>query len=206
MPRASFLFLFLLSFSLNELHAQKRIIPEFECDYGAVINLASPRKDIIIQGFHVLRKACMPGKVDMTFVGGPNNKNRIDITVYDTDEAVLHQPHAIPAMAPIIKGSLSLGHAFYQAGRTADSMVALGIYKGPMVKKLPTIKKIRGFEVLDALSNNSPGNLGHLAITVKNRYVIILDMQSYMDFHDDHDESWAFLSPFLEAFSLEALK
>jgi len=206
MRRTSLILTFLFSISINDLYAQKRIIPEFECDYGAIINLASPRKDIVIQGFHVLKKACMPGRVDMIFIGGPGNKKRIDITVYDTDDAVLHQPNALPAMVPIIKGSLTLGHAFYQAARQADSLVALGIYKGKLAKKLPTLKKIRGFEVTSGLANSSPNNSGDLSITVKNRYVIILTLESYMDFHDDHEESWAFLSPFLEAFSLEALK
>jgi|GEM_PF-2499510 len=198
-----FLFLYTLQISAQSMQG-----PRYSCDYGAAINLASPSKDRIISGFHAIKKYCMPGMVEMIYVKGPGprNQERVDITLCDTDDAILHQADVIPGMDQKIKMFKINANAGYAVGRMQDEAVQKGQITSTNAKKYSTIKNIRGFTVaVCGVEGIAPKNSGNLFLVLKDRYVISVSMQCYKDFGDNHDALFAYLSPFIEAFSLEAL-
>ena len=196
--------LYLSGISLKLFSQQKPRI-HYSCDDQVVLNSSVPKAEYI-QGFHLFHKSCIPGMVVVSYAKSPDKSLGVLITIMDSDPGTLNQA-TVKFYAPQILGMKLVVQNSIKLGKYMDSLVAAGnlpIGSDPL--RLATTKIIRGQEVAVILDSQPNDDLGFLALIVKDRYIIKIELLKNTRLGHNHDQLIEFLSPFLNAIYLEGLE
>jgi hypothetical protein len=194
---------FLLNYPRTGVFAQVKSPQKNFCDDAVIIYSAAPKSGQI-QGYSLIHTQCSGGHIFLLYEKSSSPSKRVDVDIYDSGPTTLAREDVKPYAAQIL-GMKSVVISMYGVARNFDKMVASGQIKGNDLKKLATIKPVRGFDTAVGLEGNAPDNIGGIYCLIHDRFIITVQLKYKLDFSNDHDLLFDHLSPFLEAINLPSL-